>query len=49
MLNYSLLIALVIGIAFFMANGLGEMTKVNFEKVNSAISVIEDINYNKGR
>lgn len=49
MLNYALLIAFVVGMGFFMLNGLGEAVKNSFTKVNATITLVEDINNNKGR
>jgi hypothetical protein len=49
MLKYALFLALVIGAAFYGISELGQKAKGGFDAVNTAITLVEDINHNKGR
>ena len=44
MLNYALVLALVIGVAFVGIGKLGQTVKGGFDAVNTAIVLVEDIN-----
>lgn len=44
MLNYALLIALIVGVAFLGLSELGQSVKRGFDSVNTAIVLVEDIN-----
>lgn len=47
MLNYALVLALIVGVAFYGISELGQSVKASFDKVNAAITVVHDINNSK--
>lgn len=44
MLNYALVLALVIGVAFYGISELGQSVKGGFDAVNTSIALVNDIN-----
>lgn len=44
MLNYALVIALIVGVAFVGIGELGQTVKSGFASVNTALTLVEDIN-----
>ena len=44
MLNYVLLLVLVVGVAYMGIGELGQTVKGGFDSVNTALTLVEDIN-----